>query len=132
MSDYRKDLRGRKDKPAVDKKSAEIKNAGEDRDLPGTVGRKAGRRLRARRTRDRSVWFGIGMFGVVGWTVAITTLIGVAMGIWIDRAWPSSYSWTLTMLFIGLIVGCMNAWYWINRESRLDDESDGDYGDEDK
>jgi len=67
------------------------------------------------------------MFGVVGWTVAITTIIGVALGIWIDRNWPSSYSWTLTLLFIGLIVGCLNAWYWIKKESGPDDE-DGEGG----
>ena len=95
-----------------------------DEHLSGTVGRKAHRRIKARRDRDRSVWFGIGMFGMVGWTVAITTLIGVAIGTWMDRAWPSSYSWTLTMFIIGLAVGCMNAWYWIMRESRMDDAGD--------
>ena len=93
-------------------------------DLPGEVGKKAYRRIKARRTRDRSVWFGLGMFGMVGWTVAITTVIGVALGVWIDRTWPGPYSWTLTLLFIGLIVGCLNAWYWVNRESRLDDDDD--------
>ena len=90
--------------------------------LSGTVGKKAARRIRARRTRDKGVWFGIGLFGMVGWTVAITTLIGVAIGVWIDRTWPSNYSWTLMLLFIGLIMGCLNAWYWINKESRLDDD----------
>lgn len=93
-----------------------------EKNLPGTVGRKASRRLKARRNRDRGVWFGLGLFGMVGWTIAITTLIGVAIGIWIDRTWPSSYSWTLMMLFIGLIIGCINAWYWINKESRFDDD----------
>lgn len=90
--------------------------------LPDEVGRKAYRRVKARRTRDRSVWFGIGLFGMVGWTIAITTLIGVALGVWIDRTWPSSYSWTLTLLFIGLIIGCMNAWYWVNKESSSEDD----------
>lgn len=94
--------------------------------LPGQVAKKATRRIRARRTRDRNIWFGVGMFGVVGWTIAMTTIIGVVIGIWIDRAWPGPYSWTLTFLFIGLIIGCMNAWYWVNRESRLDDEEQGD------
>ena len=94
--------------------------------LPSEVGRKAYRRIKARRTRDRSVWFGIGLFGMVGWTVAITTLIGVALGVWIDRTWPSSYSWTLTLLFIGLVVGCINAWYWVNKEGLLDDNNDDD------
>ncbi len=90
--------------------------------LPEKVGRKASRRIRARRTRDKSVWFGLGMFGMVGWTVAATTVIGVVIGLWIDRTWPGPISWTLTMLFIGLIVGCLNAWYWVSRESRLDEE----------
>lgn len=98
--------------------------------LAGTVGKKAQRRAKARRTRDRSIWFGVGMFGVVGWTVAMTTIIGVVIGIWIDRIWPGPYSWTLTFLFIGLIIGCMNAWYWVNKESRLD-ERDSNDGEED-
>jgi ATP synthase protein I len=92
-----------------------------DKNLSGAVGKKATRRIKARRTRDRSVYFGIGMFGVVGWTVAITTLLGVLFGVWLDRTWPGSYSWTLTFIFIGLILGCVNAWYWINKESNRDD-----------
>lgn len=91
--------------------------------LSGLVGKKATRRIRARRTRDRNIWFGVGMFGVVGWTIAMTTIIGVVLGIWIDRTWPGPYSWTLTFLFIGLIIGCINAWYWVNKESRLDDDN---------
>lgn len=102
--------------------NGENKSKDEKEDLPGRVGKKAYRRIKARRTRDRSVWFGLGMFGMVGWTVAITTLIGVALGVWIDRTWPGPYSWTLTLLFIGLIVGCLNAWYWVNRESRPDND----------
>jgi len=76
------------------------------------------RKLRARREGNRSVWFGLGMFGLVGWSVAIPTLIGVALGIWIDRMWPSRISWTLTLLVAGLVLGCLNAWHWVKRESR--------------
>lgn len=94
------------------------------RNLSGTVGKKASRRIKARRTRDRSIYFGLGMFGLVGWTIAVTTLLGVAAGIWIDRTWPGPYSWTLTLLFLGLLVGCLNAWYWIKREGRPDDDED--------
>jgi len=95
-----------------------------EKDLPGTVGKKASRRIKARRDRDRSVWFGLGMFGMVGWTVAITTVIGVALGMWIDRTWASPYSWTLTLLLIGLMIGILNAWYWVSKESRPDDDED--------
>lgn len=82
------------------------------------VGEKEARKIRARQEKDRSVWFGLGMFGLVGWSVAIPTLIGIAVGIWIDATWPSSYSWTLMLLFVGVVVGCLNAWYWVKRESR--------------
>jgi ATP synthase protein I len=64
------------------------------------------------------------MFGLVGWSVAIPTLIGIAIGAWIDAQYPSQYSWTLMLLLIGVVVGCLNAWWWIQRESR-DHEEDG-------
>ncbi len=97
---------------------------GDQEKLPGRVGKKAKRRIKARQNKDKSVWFGLGMFGMVGWTVAATTLIGVALGMWIDRTWPGPYSWTLTLLFIGLIVGCLNAWYWVSRESRPENDEE--------
>ena len=84
------------------------------------VGAREDRKIRARQEKDRGVWFGLGMFGLVGWSVAIPTVIGIAVGIWIDAKWPSSYSWTLMFLIIGVIVGCLNAWYWVRRESRRD------------
>lgn len=76
------------------------------------------RKLRARRHKDRSVWFGLGMMGTIGWTVAIPTLLGAALGIWLDTRWPGSFSWTLTLLITGLLIGCLNAWLWISREQK--------------
>ena len=84
------------------------------------VGAKEDRKMRARRERDRGVWFGLGMFGLVGWSVAIPTVIGIGLGIWIDTRWPGPYSWTLMCLIIGVLVGCLNAWYWVKRESKRD------------
>ncbi|MFO7784368.1 MAG: AtpZ/AtpI family protein [Thermodesulfobacteriota bacterium] len=81
------------------------------------VGVKEQRKLRARK-EDRGVWFGLGMFGLVGWAVAVPTIIGVGLGVWMDRAWESAVSWTLTGLFVGVVVGCLSAWYWVKRESR--------------
>jgi ATP synthase protein I len=90
----------------------------EPRNWREEVARKEARKVQARRRKDRSVWFGLGMFGLVGWSVAIPTLIGVAVGLWIDRTWPSGYSWTLMLLILGLAVGCLNAWQWVKKESR--------------
>ena len=86
-------------------------------ELTEKVGAKETRKLKARQEKDRGLWFGLGMFGLVGWSVAIPSLIGVAGGIWIDKKWPGPYSWALMCLIIGVILGCINAWYWIKRES---------------
>jgi ATP synthase protein I len=86
-------------------------------ELGRKVGTKEARKMKARREKDRSVWFGLGMFGLVGWSVAIPTLIAVAVGVWIDVKWPSRFSWTLMLLFVGVVLGCINAWYWVKRES---------------
>jgi ATP synthase protein I len=86
--------------------------------LPEEVGSKEARKIQAKKEGDRSVWFGLGMFGLVGWSVAVPTLAGIAIGLWIDKTWPGPRSWTLMFLVIGVIVGCVNAWYWVKRESR--------------
>jgi ATP synthase protein I len=89
----------------------------EAKELSEKVGSREARKIKARRERNRGVWFGLGMFGLVGWSVAVPTLIGVAVGVWIDRTWSGRYSWTLMGLVLGVIVGCINAWYWVKRES---------------
>ena len=87
-------------------------------DLARTVGEKEARKLRARQRREESIWFGLGMFGMVGWSVAAPTLLLLSLGVWIDRRWPGPYSWTLMLLLLGIGLGCLNAWYWVSRERR--------------
>lgn len=86
-----------------------------------SVGRKAARKRRARAGEDRSIFFWLGMFGMVGWAVALPTLAGIALGLWLDRTWPAAQaSWTLTFLLAGVALGAVNAWYWVRRESSDD------------
>lgn len=90
------------------------------------VGAKAARKLRARRHRMRTVWFGLGMMGLIGWSVAIPALLGAALGLWLDQRQPGGRSWTLALLVAGLTAGCLNAWYWISKEEEAmrDEEKD--------
>ena len=89
---------------------------------------KANRKIRAKRTGTQDVWFGLGMMGLIGWSVTVPTLLGAALGFYLDKRFPGSYSWTLTLLIIGLIIGCANAWHWIYKESveMREDQEDND------
>ena len=44
------------------------------------VGAKAARKLKARRNSTQGVWFGLGMMGLIGWSVVVPTLLGAALG----------------------------------------------------
>jgi ATP synthase protein I len=93
---------------------------GRQEPLGDRIGRRVERRLRARKDSRHTAWFGLGMFGLVGWSVAVPALLGIALGLWLDARWPGQPSWTLTFLIIGVAVGCLNAWYWIKQESERD------------
>lgn len=82
------------------------------------VGDMAERKLKAQRHVTRTVWSGLGMMGLVGWSVAMPTLLGAALGLWLDKHYPGEHSWTLALLAVGLGLGCLNAWHWIVKEDR--------------
>ena len=96
---------------ASDPKSAKDQTA-----FSREVGAKAARKLKARRNSTQGVWLGLGMMGLIGWSVVVPTLLGAALGIWLDNRHPGSHSWTLMLLVIGLIIGCWNAWHWVAKE----------------
>ena len=82
------------------------------------VGSKAARKLRTKRRPAPGVWFGVGMMGLIGWSVVVPTLLGAALGLWLDRRYPGGRSWTLALLVAGLALGCWNAWQWVAREDK--------------
>ena len=89
-----------------------------------TVGAKATRRLRAQAHRDDGVWLGLGMMGLIGWSVVVPTLLGAALGIWIDDHHPGGHGWTLALMLAGLTIGCANAWHWVaNEDKAMRDQS---------
>ena len=55
---------------------------------------------------------------LIGWSVVVPTLIGAALGIWLDKRRPGNQSWTLALLVAGLTIGCINAWLWVAKEGK--------------
>lgn len=99
-------------------KESEHRHEKERLTLGQTVGAKATRKLRAQRKSMSGIWFGLGMMGVIGWSVVIPTLLCVALGIWLDNHHPGKHSWTLMLLVIGLAIGCFTAWHWVLKEGK--------------
>ncbi|MGD0958443.1 MAG: AtpZ/AtpI family protein [Methylomonas sp.] len=85
-------------------------------DLAEQVGGKAKRKLKALRHPTPGIWFGLGMMGLIGWSVVLPTLLGAGLGLWLDRHYEGAHSWTLALLMAGLVIGCFNAWQWIAKE----------------
>jgi ATP synthase protein I len=79
------------------------------------VGAQEQRKLQARQ-RHAHVWSGLGMLGVIGWSVCLPTMLGAWLGQWLDKRQPGTHAWTLALLVAGLCLGCANAWHWITKE----------------
>jgi ATP synthase protein I len=104
------------------------KGTNEETDFSRQVAAQAARKLKARRNASQGVWFGLGMTGLVGWSVVIPTLLGAALGHWVDKRHPGTHSWTLALLVAGLVLGCFNAWHWVAKEEKAmrDQQADTD------
>jgi ATP synthase protein I len=106
----------------------EEKKPAQSKEFSEQIGVKAARKLKAQRQVNQTVWSGLGMMGLIGWSVTLPTLLGAALGFWLDKHYPGSHSWTLALLALGLGLGCFNAWHWVAKEGReiRDQESDKD------
>ena len=86
-----------------------------ERFISRVVSREA-RMIRRKREGAPNVFRAVALVGLIGWSVVLPMLIGIAIGTWIDRRWPSRFSWTLMLLVSGLVLGCANAWVRIRRD----------------
>lgn len=104
-----------------------IKKAKDQTTFSQQVGAKAAQKLKAQRNTTH-IWFGLGMMGLIGWSVVVPTLLGAALGIWVDNHYPGRHSWTLMLMVIGLVIGCLNAWHWVAKEDKemRDEQEDND------
>ncbi|ABV92185.1 ATP synthase F0F1, subunit [Dinoroseobacter shibae DFL 12 = DSM 16493] len=80
------------------------------------IGQRARRMKAARDDPGPSPLRGIGTFGMIGWSIAVPTVGGVFLGLWLDRVAPQTFSWTIALLLGGVVLGALIAWNWIGKE----------------
>lgn len=80
------------------------------------IGRAAERKKTARDNPGPSPLRGIGTFGMIGWSIAVPTVAGAFLGLWLDRVRTDDFSWTIALILGGVAIGALIAWAWIDRE----------------
>ena len=58
-----------------------LKNKKNEDFFSGKIAEREKQKLRALREKNRTVWFGLGMMGMVGWSVVVPSLLGAGLGI---------------------------------------------------
>ena len=79
------------------------------------VCRKEERMQEGLKARSRGILSWFGTIGMIGWSVAVPLLLGVFLGKWLDSVIKKQYSFTLMLMFTGLVIGCVNAWLWVKK-----------------
>lgn len=92
-------------------------NMDEKPDFIDQIETQAKRKLKALR-RENHIWSGFGIFGLIGWSVALPSVLGAMLGVWADTHYPGSHSWTIILLVAGLCIGCGNAVHWVIKEQK--------------
>ena len=80
---------------------------------------------RARRARDEpepSLGSRLGQIGILGWSIVIPTLAGLAIGHWLDRHFGTGVFFSAPLLMIGAAFGLWSAWKWMHRQTGSRDD----------
>lgn len=64
---------------------------------------------------ERSVWQNLAMLGALGWLIVIPTLVGLAVGRWLDRTFETGITLTAAGIFLGVCAGGVLAWQRMNK-----------------
>lgn len=73
---------------------------------------------RSRKNQRPNLWGAFGIVGTIGWMVVLPTLLGIALGRYLDTRFNAGIFWTLSLLMLGLIIGCLAAWRHIQEMMR--------------
>jgi len=77
-------------------------------------------RLREQRQKlasERSLWQNLSMIGALGWLIITPTLLGVALGRWLDDIFGTGIVFSGALIFAGVAMGSYLAWQRINKDT---------------
>lgn len=86
------------------------------------IGRRAQRLKKTRESAGVSPLRGLGVFGMIGWSIAVPTVGGAFLGLWLDRTLPQDFPWVIALIMAGVTLGSFVAWAWVGREGSEEEE----------
>lgn len=87
----------------------------EDRAWLGRLHQQWESQLRSHREGEPSLLRQLASVGVLGWVVVVPTLLGIALGRWLDAHWATGITFTAALLLLGVVLGGWSAWRWMHR-----------------
>ncbi len=76
--------------------------------------------------KDRKLWRMLGMLSTVGLSMVFATVIGLFIGLKLDR-WLGTSPWlTAIFLLIGIVAGFRNLFIYVKRSQNVLDKKDED------
>nr|WP_232292316.1 AtpZ/AtpI family protein [Paraburkholderia graminis] len=87
----------------------------EDR-LAAAAQEAARRAVRAREVPEPSLGSRLGQIGILGWAIVLPTLLGLALGRWLDRIFATRVFFSAPLLMAGAALGFWSAWKWMHRQ----------------
>lgn len=86
-------------------------------DLRAAIQRDTSRRAR-REVGHQSFWRSLGLLGMVGWPIALTSVGGAVLGHYFDETFRTGVRYTLLLLMIGTAIGSSIAWKTLGSQKR--------------
>ena len=69
---------------------------------------------------NRQVVYRAALLSVYGWQLTIPVLLGIVLGILLDKIFPiPHFSWILNLILLGFVIGFYNASQWMKKNLGL-------------
>jgi len=69
-----------------------------------------------------SIFKDMGVLWDLAWMTVMPMLLGIFLGQYLDRHYPLGFSWTLSLLVLGAMLGFYNLYDFLMKESRKMDK----------
>lgn len=83
-------------------------------DVVQNVQRRAAQRRRSQQEGEPTLARQFARIGVLGWLIVIPTLLGLALGRWLDGLLDTQLMFSGALLLAGLALGCWSGWRWMH------------------